>query len=167
MPDANTLVKPNKTRKGLSIGLVLFALVIGLWWGIPTYRKAKADAMVQALCAKDGGVKVYETVRLPAERFDEFGEVRVPHSQYRKPDDEFFYVSENTWIVPQRSGVSELNVWRGHDKLFRVRDNKLLGEAIYYGRSGGDPIGPWHPSSSSCPQRSSIKYLAQQTFAKQ
>jgi len=32
----------------------------------------------------------------------------------------------------------------------RASDGKLLGEEITFARSGGDPIGPWHPSSFGC-----------------
>jgi hypothetical protein len=31
-----------------------------------------------------------------------------------------------------------------------AKDGKLLSEFVDYARRGGDPIGPWHPSSYSC-----------------
>lgn len=166
MPDENIAVKPNKARKGVLIGFLLFTLLIGLWWSVPTYRKARADAMVQELCAKDGGMKVYEAVKLPAERFDKFGEIRVSHSQSRKLDDEFYFTDDTTWLIPESGDIAALVVWRGHYKVIRTRDGKILGAATYYARRGGDPIGPWHVSSFLCPEKTSIKYLAQQVFLK-
>lgn len=171
MLNENAVVKPKKTRKGLVIGLLLFALLIGLWWGIPTYRKANANAMVRELCAKDGGVKVYETVKLPVERFDKYGNVMFgsrlgpPLKQLAKEGDDFFYTWEKTWIIPETS-VGALTVWRDHQKLFRATDQKLLGESISYSRRGGDPIGPWHPSSFGCPPNTS-NTLERQVFQKQ
>ena len=50
-----------------------FATLITLWWGVPTYRKAKADAMLKQLCAKDGGVKVYETVTTAGQIYSVWG----------------------------------------------------------------------------------------------
>jgi hypothetical protein len=147
--------------------LIVLVFAIALWWIVPTYRQARADASVKELRAKDGGFKIYESVELPAQRFDEFGEIRVPHAKSRGRDDEFFYTSEITWIVPEGPGVGDLAVWRGHDRLIRTRDNKLLGEAVYCGRHGGDPIGPWHPSSYGCPEKLDVKYLAQHVFTKQ
>ena len=32
------------------------------------------DSKMEELCAKDGGIKIYETVTLPASDFNEFGE---------------------------------------------------------------------------------------------
>lgn len=171
MPDENVTVKPNRTRKGPLIGLLLFVLLIGLWWGVPTYRKERADAMVRELCAKDGGIKVYETVKLPADRFDSYGNVKFgtrwgpPLKQLAKRGDDFFYTWETTWIIPETS-IAALAVWRSHQKLFREADQKLLGEAISYSRRGGDPIGPWHPSSFGCPPNTT-NALERQVFQKQ
>ena len=67
-------------------------VVFGIWWwGVPTYRKARAEARIHELCAKDGVTRIFETVPTPVTRFDQFGEVRVPHERYRKSDDEFYY----------------------------------------------------------------------------
>lgn len=164
--------KFNKTRKGPLIGLLFFALLIGLWWGVPNYRKAKADAMVRELCAKDGGMKVYETVKLPTERFDQYGLVRFgslglpPLKQNMKSEDDFYYTSEINWMIPETS-VGALAMWRLDQKLFRAADHKLLAVAISYSRRGGDPIGPWHPSSYRCPPNADITVAVRRVFERQ
>lgn len=164
---------PRKIRKPSLIAfLVVVAVLFGFWWGVPTYRKAKADAMVQELCTKDGGIKVYEIVKVPSERFGPYGNVLFPGNKNlppsrkeAKPTDEFYFTSETTWIVPER-GVGSLAVWRSHQKLFRAAGDKLLGESISYSRRGGDPMGPWHPSSFGCPSDADIVYLVKKAFVK-
>jgi hypothetical protein len=145
-------------RKPWAVLLLLFvALLVILWWGVPTYRKAKADALVDELCAKDGGIKVYETVRLPASRFDQYGNVPVPSIKTKKTDDEYYYATENTWIVRGTTDPTDLAIWRGRYELYRSSDGKKLGESTYYARSGGDPPSPAHPSSYRCPKELGVE----------
>ncbi|MBP9101513.1 MAG: hypothetical protein KBF68_09110 [Nitrosomonas sp.] len=49
------------------ISLFLFASLIV--YATFFTEKARLDREVKRLCAIDGGIKVYETVKLPAERF--------------------------------------------------------------------------------------------------
>jgi len=110
------------------------------WW----------DRQVRELCAKDGGIKVYETVNLPAENFDQWGMVKSYRPtqganalgpEYAFKEDSYTYRKGN----PQMS--------RTHYQIFRRSDGKLLGETVLYGRGGGDvPIPlPMHPTSFHCP----------------
>lgn len=160
------------TRRGFSqlfanpkfwVGIVLVVL-FAVWSGIPAYNKWQADKRVDALCAKDSGIKVYETVKLPADKFSEFGEIYVPEKSYAKPTDEYYYTSETQWIIREGTQVRDLDLRRYHEKLFRVADGKLLAEGVGYARRGGDAAGPWHPSSHSCPVQSGTKSMNQQTF---
>jgi hypothetical protein len=112
-----------------------------------TAERDRLDEEVRRLCALDGGIKVHETVVLPAARFDKFGSVRVPDSRYAKPTDEYYYERETEILV---RGNPDL--LRFHTKLVRSSDKRVLGEAVSYVRRGGDIPGPWHPSSFSCPQ---------------
>jgi hypothetical protein len=108
--------------------------------------KAHYDQQVREMCAKDGGVRVYETVRLPAERFDKWGNVGIHEKGYAKPTDEYYYESE---VHYYREGNPTL--LRSRSWVVRRSDSKVLGEAIGYGRGGGDLPGPWHGSSFHCP----------------
>ena len=141
--------------------LTSLTVLLACWWGVPTYRKARADATVRELCAKDGASHVYQVVPTDARNFDAFGEVRVPHEQFKKSNDDFYYVTKSTWIVPPAESP---NIWREHYMLFQVAGKRLLGEAVAYGRNGGDPLGPWHPSGFHC--GASIKDLTKQIFVK-
>lgn len=122
-------------------------------------RKIYYDAWVERMCAKDGGVRVYETVKLPAEKFDKYGVFTVPKQNTSGTDAEYFYESVISYY---RKGNPE--VWRLHFEVFRHMDKKLLGEAVRYGRRGGDLIGPWHESSFGCPDNSDISDLKKQLF---
>lgn len=122
-------------------------------------EQAEADAQVQELCAKDGGIKVYERVRLPREMLVELGKLRLPAKRYIQPSDNFYY----EWDIEYfRRGNPE--VTRSHFKLFRKIDAKLLGEAISYSRRGGDLPGPWHPSTFECPERGDLTALRHAVF---
>lgn len=146
-----------------TVGVALF----GLWWGVPTFTQWRADKLVDELCARDAGVKVYETILLPKERFDQWGRLAVSDERVMKPNDEYY----TTWRTkkikgdPDSSEIWKLTVFQDHFVLYRVSDKKILGESIGYARRGGDPFGYWHPSSHACP--GSVKSrLVKQVFLK-
>ena len=103
------------------------------------------DAEVDALCAKDGGVKIYETVPLPPERFEKNGELKdvkfTRNENTLGPD--YIYKSEETYLKgdPKVDPNSIGNAWlsRIHIRIYRRADGKLLGEDINYWRVGGGP----------------------------
>jgi hypothetical protein len=124
--------------------------------------KDEADARIQALCDKDGGEKVYETIRLPARQFDKWG---VPRGKSWNGDDSKseldpdYYVS--TWSEFLQRGDTlkgEVEIVKHITRVRRSSDRKLLAEAISYGRSGGDSylalLLGGHPSGRLCPQPS-------------
>jgi hypothetical protein len=155
----------------MSIGLKLIVIFFGsvlillvLWLGVPAYQKERADSLVRENCVKDGGLKVHEKVFLPEIRFSKSGMLGFlpPLKESAKPDDEYFFAWETSWLMPEASWAP--SVRRNHQKLYRRSDEKLLGEAISYSRRGGDPVGPWHPSSFLCPLDADITVLVNQVF---
>ncbi|MBX3616804.1 hypothetical protein [Nitrosomonas sp.] len=122
-------------------------------------EKDRLDREVKRLCAIDGGVKVYETVRLPAEKFDQYEQVLIPFKENIKPMDEYYYDSSTVHLI---KGNPELRKY--HSKIYRRSDEKLLGESINYSRVGGDIPGPWQPSSHMCPENEGFNNLMQQIF---
>jgi hypothetical protein len=62
--------------RGGVVGLCI-AVLLGLLW-LATGEKWLADRQVRKLCAKDGGVKVYETVPLTPDLLDKAGRVWIP-----------------------------------------------------------------------------------------
>lgn len=148
---------PIQKRAVVAVSVVVF---LGLLW-IAAGEKWWLDYQVRELCAKDGGIKVYETVRLPKEQFDKYGGIRIPLKKDAKPSDEYYYESSTSYI---KKGNPEM--WQSHYKVYRQFDNKLLGESTSYARRGGDMPGPWHESSFGCPDRADISDLNKQVFVK-
>lgn len=106
------------------------------------------DAEVRRLCAVDGGIKIYEAVKLPPDKFDDYGQINFfrPTQGESALGPEYLFNRETTYY---RKGNPEL--WRTHYVIARRSDNKVLGELIEYSRRGGDLPGPWHESSFGCP----------------
>jgi hypothetical protein len=106
------------------------------------------DRQVEELCARDGGIRVYETVTLSRVEFDQLKQVNfvLPDKARAKQTDEYYNESEDYYY---RQGL--LNVLRMQHRIVRRSDGKVLGESIRYGRVGGDLPGPWHHSSFMCP----------------
>lgn len=140
------------------IAVACMAVLSGLLW-LAVGEKWQADRQVRELCAKDGGVRVYETVRLPAERFDKYGQIRIPSKQDAKAGDQYFY----EWQVRRYRKSSPL-IRRDHFLIYRKSDAKLMGEAVSYARIGGDMPGPWHESSFRCPREADDVAVGKRIF---
>ena len=127
------------------IGLLLLLMLL-----LAGCEKDRLDEQVKVLCAKDGGVKVYETVKLPKESFTEHGDLKFYRAT--KGEDalgpDYIFVSEITEI---KSGNPSLKRW--YYRIVRRTDGHILGESISYARGGGDMPGPWHGSSFHCPNK--------------
>ncbi|MBS0423623.1 MAG: hypothetical protein JSR71_04155 [Proteobacteria bacterium] len=109
-------------------------------------EKDRLDREVKRLCAIDGGIKVYETVRLPAERFDRYGKIKIQTKEHMKSIDEYYIDYKSNYLVIGNPRLMQINV-----KIVRAKDGKVMGEFTQYTRGGGDMPGPWHGSSFSCP----------------
>ena len=139
-------------------------VLFGLWFGLCNFRIWQADKFVDELCAKDGGIKVYQTVTLPKERFNQWGQFRVLDKRVMNSNDEYYSVWEMTNIQGrQELHGNALAIYQEHFTIYRVIDKKILGEAIIYVRRGGDAIGLDMSSSYSCPDVSDIE-LSKQIF---
>ena len=114
-------------------------------------EKARFDQQVKELCAKDGGVKVYETVKMPAEKVNQWGQINFfkPTQGENALGPGYIYKVDKTFI--KQGKPHELAMWRDHIQIIRRSDGKLLGESVSYSRRGGDLPGPWHPTSLTCP----------------
>lgn len=134
---------------------ILIALIAGLL--LTGCEKARLDQQVKELCAKDGGIKVYETVKLPADKFDQWGTVNFykPTQGENALGSAYKYLYQRQYL---RGGAAsqpeDLTMVRTHILVFRSSDSKLLGESVLYSRRGGDLPGPWHPSAFACPEPS-------------
>ena len=132
-------------------------------------EQRRLDEEVRRLCAEDGGVKVYETVKLTPELLDRYGRIRTPSIERAKKSDEYYYVQERVYL--KGSEVSEdyeARMWRTVHKIIRRSDGRVLGESIDYVRRGGGILSPpFHPSSFSCSDISKSPAIETSIFVKE
>jgi len=141
--------------------LISILLFLPIMASCATPSKSELDAEVKRLCAIDGGIKVYETVTLQAEKFDKYGGIRIPLKSDVKSSDEYYL----EWKVDHLLDGNP-SKRRDHFLVYRKADGKLLGEAISYSRRGGDMPGPWHESSFRCPLDAGDQSLMRRIFVK-
>lgn len=127
------------------------ATLLAVVAGCASPIQGELDSEVKRLCAIDGGVRVYETVALPPDKFNKWGQINF----YRATEGENAlgpkYIYKWTTHYYRHGEINQPAMWRDHVQIIRRSDGKLLGESIRYSRRGGDAPGPWHPSSFSCP----------------
>ncbi len=136
-------LKTGRTAKGIIVTFGLGAVAWLLW--IAVGETWMLDRQVRELCAKDGGIKVYETVPLPPELMDKYGIIRVPTKEKATVDDQYYRESEKFYYLKGRLQMS-----RSEYRIIRKSDKKVLGKMVLYGRGGGGLPGPWHGSSFNC-----------------
>jgi hypothetical protein len=133
-------------------GLVMLYL---LFW--PS-EKDYLNAQMAELCKRDGGVKIYEKVKLPADAFNQWGGLKTPKTLKRGNDyvslvADVYEISTEIQVIKDgdlQKGEGRLN--RQHQKLIDIRTNKLLAEGVFYHRAGGDRWSPGMHSQSGCPE---------------
>lgn len=141
--------------RGVSVFIVAVIAFTLFGWG----KKYAADEQMQELCAKDGGVKIYEAVTLPKNQFDKWGMPRGKNwdgSHFPSTlDPEYDYSRTTEFLRRGDTLKGEVEMSRYIQRVRRHSDGQLLAESISYGRSGGDHfinrILGGHPSSSGCP----------------
>jgi hypothetical protein len=112
--------------------LFLFWLFMVFWLG--GGQKIYWDWRVDRMCAVDGGVTVYETVELPAEKFDEWGNVHIPPKWKAKPEDEYYYEMEINYYRKGNPSVQKRKyrtIRRSDGKAWSQRSSAtLVGDLI-------------------------------------
>lgn len=140
-----------RSRAPYVLGAIVVLAFVAI--GLPRcgwVQKAKLDREVDRLCAIDGGVHVYEVVRLPKEDFGPDGTV-FPQYQTQlftagRYGPEYVGRIADRVLVNGNPALQRIN-----SKIVRKADDKVLGEVVIYRRSGGDGPGISEPSRHSCP----------------
>lgn len=114
------------------------------------------DRQMEDLCQKDGGVKVYETVTLPAAEFEAiwtYARTARSEGDYYGPNYRFVSTREILVGKDAKPETGQGQLGRLYWAIYRRSDNRLLGEQVEYRRSGGDflTLG-FQPSNASCPR---------------
>lgn len=148
--------------KLLMIPAVLIAaliLAVGFYEG----RKAYWDAQVREMCAKDGGVTIYQKLHISKAEVRLLGTVGgmigIPAKELARPNAP---VHEELKIIDIRRASPQVS--RSEMLILRRSDGAIVAKAIIYARSGGDFSSPAHPSSFSCPELKAVISDLQQLF---
>ena len=135
----------------LGFGLIVLYL---LFW--PS-EKDHLNAQMAELCKKDGGVKIYETVKLPAEMFNEWGGLKNKKF-IRKDNKDLMLIGSDYILIEVSVDIKKGDIQKDEGVLSRTRsevrrtiNNMLLAEAVEYRRAGGDRWNAGMPSADSCP----------------
>ena len=134
----------HRGRSLLSVVVAIPAamLIAGVGWFTYTeYRRNHWDDKVRELCAKDGGIVVYQQIPLPV------GEPIPSIRDERFADRDALYVSR--WkeeILHERAP----EVVRREAAILKRPENIILGRQIFYRRIGGDFGFSDNPSSFGC-----------------
>ena len=113
------------------------------------------DRQMEELCKKDGGVKVYETVTVPAHEYEaiwKFANTATSPADYYGPKYRAVATREVLVGKDAKAGSGTGQLSRLYWAIHRRSDGRLLGEQVEYRRDGGDPFTfGFQPSSAACP----------------
>lgn len=152
----------DRTRARLFVMLLLLVSMGGC-------EKFQLDERMELLCTQDGGMKVFETVQLPPEMFDQNGD---PFPGWRKRQlgdrlgTEYLYERTEATLKAGNPIEGEGRLLRIERRVIRRADSKLLGTSVVYLRSGGDFIAYAHPTSRVCPATHNDNHLIHKIFIK-
>jgi hypothetical protein len=151
------------------VAQIIFGVVLfGSWlsWSLWELglKKVYWDTQVNRMCAVDGGVTVYEQVKLSKDKFDKYGYLNFYH-----PAEGEYSLGENYRFIRAITYIrrDDPELFRMYTKIYRRSDNKLLGESVFYSRGGGDIPGSWQSSSYMCPKMSIEADVIRQVFIKE
>ena len=119
-----------------------------------------ADWKVDRLCKQDGGVKVFETDSPPAGLRMPDGNIDLTALHRTKPGDPYYLVYRSTIIKADDPSIRRLEA-----KLFRGRDDALLGTSVVYIRPAQSIGVPFlHREGYSCPEPRDLDRLIAGVF---
>jgi hypothetical protein len=142
-------------RYGFMAMVLLTAATLAGCMGWAPGRQAYWDAQVKEMCAKDGGVKIFEQIVVTPSQTnvlprigDLFG---VASEALAKPEEPAFIRIRETLLREYNPSVV-----RYEQEIVRRADQRVVGVAVSYARGGGDlPLGG-HPSTFWCPELKQI-----------
>jgi hypothetical protein len=139
-PATAAIVGANRSRPRIvpwiGCGLLLLALTAGC---ALTPTNIASNLEVDRLCAKDGGIRVYEKVYLSTDKFytskeraDLAGDLKAIPPEFRM-----------TFKQEHLSSAGERGISRELLQIWREADNKLMGEVVTYAYATAEATLPW------------------------
>ena len=140
--------------------IALLILAIGFYEG----RKAYWDSNVREMCEKDGGVKIFEKLRISKADIDLLGRVDgkigVPIKALAHPNAPAYAELKITDLREWNPRVS-----RSESTIVRREDQAVVAKSVVYARSGGDfPTGLSEGTAFVCPDLKAITSDLQRLF---
>ncbi len=129
--------------------------VFGALWLVKYFSETemrRLDKEVDRLCAIDGRSVVYETVNLPADKFDANGRVLLPQGAlYERNFGYYASFEQKTLAGPGQAPGARL--LRSVYRIVRSADKKVMAEHLFYTRGGGNWLegAPGGDDGKSCP----------------
>ena len=145
------------------IGFVVVALWIVKFFSETEMRRL--DKEVGRLCAIDGRSVIYETVKLPPDKFNQWGQPMVP--QGGKDDTGFgYFVEMSTKTLAGPGQAPGARLIRDEWRVIRQSDGRVIAERISYTRGGGYWLEgfPGVGHGTNCPERMPVGVLNQIFF---
>jgi hypothetical protein len=162
----NEFLKPQGLRRSLRgvrrlPGLQLMLFVVIVLSGC-TSEKNRLDAEAKRVCAIDGGIKVFEKVTLPPEKFHPNGVPRISSI-----DDQGFGYFRTASQRNLKSNFDEPTLIRHEYRVIRSSDKKVVAISVVYRRRGGSWWdGLMEGDGFTCPGDEVNTTFMQQVFIK-
>jgi hypothetical protein len=144
--------KKAKTFWKASAAIALAAALAGCAGWVPG-RQSYWDAKVKEMCEKDGGVTIYEKVRVSRADLQRGvlpmsadGMIGPTLKELSHPDAPVYAKRTITYLREANPEVGRVE-WT----FIRRTDQKIVARSVSYGRRGGDFPSPSHGSSFGCP----------------
>jgi len=123
------------------ISALIFAVVF-----IGGCEQMRVDAQMEELCKKDGGIRVYEKVILPGDKFNENGGL-IFFKTWNKSGDGYKFLRTHDSIKSDKPSIDK-NTFT----IIRESDNRVLGVFVTYLRTGGGVLPRLGPDPTRrCP----------------
>lgn len=100
-------------------------------------EQARVDALMEELCQKDGGMKIYEKVLLPENQIRKTGEP-ILFETWNRSSGGYKFTSSHEILKADKPTLTRYTY-----SVVRDDDKKMLGEFVTYLRIGGGLI--WRP----------------------
>jgi hypothetical protein len=146
-------------------GVVIVSVLYGCMGWMPG-RQSYWDAKVKEMCKTDGGVTIYEKIRISRADLkrgvlpvNADGKIEVSVKGLARPDAPVYAEPKITYIRKSNPQVARVEV-----VYIRRSDNAVVARTISYGRFGGDIPSPSHPSSFACPDSLKLQSEMQELF---
>ena len=135
----------NIAKRSLPIGITVAVLLFAVVLPLPIADEIAGRIYFNRLCEKEAGVKVYKTIELPAEYWDEDGKPKF----YDENTGNFTLPSEKFYKVDSKKGNRRFGVQERRTFILNINTNKIIGEKLLFRYWGGYILKNFTPHNSA------------------